>query len=207
MMTNTPLSHHEFIAAELQGILWKDYPGIEVSAKPCMDEPARLEIYFVEPKFALLYPWQRRHYLMHLIPKDFNERHLQDTYWFELAPGELPSDLEWPDEELINEITPDVMKCVDGSGFIQGLDEAFCPTDPSLSPAKCHGDFRLAKELLPKFRFTPDEFSDVLHVLMAQGGYCDCEILYNIADESRFREKYWKARAHALDHGQESQAD
>lgn len=207
MMTNTQMSHHEFIAAELQGILRKDYPAIEVSAKPCMDEPTRLEIYFVEPKFALLYPWQRRHYLLHLIPNDFYERHLQDTYWFELAPGELPSDLEWPDEELINEITPDVMKCVEGSGFIKGLDEAFCPPDPSLSPAKCYGDFRVAKELFPKFRFTPDEFSDVLHVLMAQGGYCDCEILYNVAEESRFREKYWKARANALDHGQESQDD
>lgn len=27
------------------------------------------------------------------------------------------------------------------------------------------------------------------------GGFCDCEILYNVAEESHFKSKYWKARA------------
>ena len=30
---------------------------------------------------------------------------------------------------------------------------------------------------------------------MAQGGYCDCEILFNVARESRFAAAYWSSRA------------
>jgi hypothetical protein len=36
----------------------------------------------------------------------------------------------------------------------------------------------------------------VFHVLMAQGAFCDCEILYNIATESRLKSQYWQRKAH-----------
>jgi hypothetical protein len=29
---------------------------------------------------------------------------------------------------------------------------------------------------------------------MAQGGYCDCEILFNVAGGSRFAAEYWSKR-------------
>jgi hypothetical protein len=197
-MLPTTQIHCEFIAKELRTFLRKDYPNIEVSVKPCDDDSSRLEVYFLEPKFASLYPWQRHHYISNLIPSEFYERHLLKTYWFALAPGESPSDLQSPGEELIDEITPDVMKCVERSGFMLVLDDAFCPVAPSSPGAACLGDFRVAKEVLLKCRFTPDEFSDVLHVLMAKGAFCDCEILYNIAEHSRYREAYWKKRAEGL---------
>jgi len=44
-------------------------------------------------------------------------------------------------------------------------------------------------------RFQQDELFDVFHVLMAQGGYCDCEILLNAAESSRLKSEYWRARA------------
>jgi hypothetical protein len=53
----------------------------------------------------------------------------------------------------------------------------------------------VSKALLPKHGFNPDEFFDVFHVLMARGGYCDCEIFYNAVEQSRLKERYWKARA------------
>ena len=40
-----------------------------------------------------------------------------------------------------------------------------------------------------------DDFFDIFHVLMAQGGFCDCEILYNVAPESRLRQQHWRAVA------------
>jgi hypothetical protein len=39
-----------------------------------------------------------------------------------------------------------------------------------------------------------EETADVLAVMRLNGGCCDCEILYNVAEESRLKAKYWKAR-------------
>jgi hypothetical protein len=38
-------------------------------------------------------------------------------------------------------------------------------------------DFRIARSVLAESGFSEEEHFDVLHVLTAQGGYCDCEIL------------------------------
>jgi hypothetical protein len=39
-----------------------------------------------------------------------------------------------------------------------------------------------------------EEIEDVLAVMRFSGGCCDCEILYNVAEESRLKSEYWKAR-------------
>jgi hypothetical protein len=190
---------YERLASDLRDMLQQAYPDIQVRAELWSENPTRTAIYFVESRFALLYPRQRYHYLSHLIPKEFYDRELTNTVWFELAPGESPHELDYPDEAMIEDITPAVMSCVTASGFFEALDEAFCPRVPSESAVQCHGDFRLSKQLLSAHGFKPDEFSDVLHVLMSQGGYCDCEILYNVAEQSRLRSEYWKARASGLE--------
>jgi hypothetical protein len=189
------MTPYETLAADLKAIVQHAYPDMQIRAEPWPDDTSRTAIYFVEAKFAVLYPAQRFHYLQHLIPADFYESRLANSVWFELAPGEEPGSLEYPDEDMIKDITSDVMRCVNRSGFVQALDNAFSPRLPLKPRAKCYGDFRLSKALLPKHRFKPEEFSDVFHVLMAQGGYCDCEILYNVAPESRLKAEYWKARA------------
>jgi hypothetical protein len=33
---------------------------------------------------------------------------------------------------------------------------------------------------------------------MQQGGFCDCEILYNVAEQSRLKAEYWMAKAEGL---------
>jgi hypothetical protein len=43
--------------------------------------------------------------------------------------------------------------------------------------------------------FDPDEISEIAQVLSARGGCCDCEILFNVAEESRLKSEYWKAKA------------
>lgn len=39
-----------------------------------------------------------------------------------------------------------------------------------------------------------EEIEDILAVMRFHGGSCDCEILYNVAEESRLKAKYWKSR-------------
>ena len=171
------------------------YPNIEIEVRPWADDPQRLAIYFVEPKFSVLYPTQRYHYLAHLIPKEFLEEHLSNTVWFELAPGEEPEDLRYPDDELINAITPDVLRALECSGAFEALDDLMCPQSPQTPRVSCFGDYRYSREVFLARGFKGDELFDVFHVLMAKGGFCDCEILYNAANSSRLKAEYWRARA------------
>jgi hypothetical protein len=184
------------IAGDLRGFLKASYPDMDVRAEPWPDDPSRLAIYFTDPKFALIYPQQRFHYLSHLIPAAYQETQLKDSIWFELAPGESPEDLRYPDAELIVEITPDVMKCVWRARVFDALDDALCPRDPSAPRSLCWGDYRNARPILLARGFVEDELFDVFHVLMAQGGHCDCEILFNVAEGSRFAAECRTKRQH-----------
>ena len=187
------------LEAEVRGFVRRAYPKIEVRVEPWADDPRRLAVYFVEAQFAALYPSQRYHYLRHLIPAEFYDQHLVDSEWFELAPGERPEDLEYPDSELIADITPDVMRCLLGARVFEALDDALCPADQARTRQRCYGDYRHARSVLLTRGFREDELFDVFHVLMARGGYCDCEILYNAVEESRLKAEYWRARAEEVE--------
>ena len=182
------------IQRDLKEFLLTSYPEIEVRVEPFSLDPSRTAIFFIEPKFSLIYPQQRFHYLTHLIPAEYQERHLQNTLWFELAPGEKPEELVYPDDELIASITPEVMQCLHKTRFFKALDDRLCPSDDEQSREACYGDYRVSKDILPSKGFFENEYFDIFHVLMAQGGFCDCEILYNVAEGSRLAADYWKAR-------------
>ena len=183
------------LETDIRGFVRRAYPNIDVRVEPWTDDPTRPAVYFTEAQFASLYPAQRYHYLRHLIPTDYYERHLTDSEWFELAPGEHPENLEYPDSELIADITPDVMGCLSGAGIFEALDDALCPADGSHPRSQCHGDYRHTRAVLLARGFREDELFDVFHVLMARGGYCDCEILCNAVEVSRLKAEHWRARA------------
>ena len=187
------------LETEIRDFVRRGYPNIDVRVEPWSSDPTRAAIYFTEAQFASLYPAQRYHYLRNLIPADYYDRHLGDTEWFELAPGERPDDLEYPDSELIDDITPDVMRALDRAGVFQALDDILCPADGSQPRRECHGDYRHARAVLLARRFREDELFNVFHVLMARGGHCDCEILYNAVETSRLKAEYWRARAEGIE--------
>jgi Protein of unknown function (DUF2695) len=187
------------LGTDIRNFVRRAYPNIQVRVEPWTDDPTRPAVYFTEAQFASLYPAQRYHYLRHLIPEDYYERHLADSEWFELAPGERPEDLEYPDSALIADITPDVMRCLFGAGIFEALDDVLCPADPREPRRPCYGDYRLARAALLARGFRDHELFDVFHVLMARGGYCDCEILYNAVELSRLKAEYWRARAEEIE--------
>lgn len=194
-MSRTPTE----IVNDLLRFIAPSYPDIDIRAEPWEHDPNRLAVYFTDEKFSLIYPYQRWHYLTHLIPADYQDEHLSTSVWFELAPGESPADLRYPDEELIADITPDVMRILMRTGFFNRLDDVMCPVEAGKTAGQCWGDFRNAIPILHKCGITEDELFDVLHVLMIQGGFCDCEILYNVVEENRLKAGYWKARAAGLE--------
>jgi hypothetical protein len=186
------------LETDIRAFVRRAYPDMEVRVEPWRDDSTRPAIYFTEAQFASLYPAQRYHYLRHLIPEDYYQSHLAHTEWFELAPGERAEDLQYPDSETIDDITPDVLRCLSGAGVFQALDDALCPADAS-ARQKCHGDYRHARAILVARGFREEELFDVFHVLMARGGYCDCEILYNAVETSRLKAEYWRARAQGVE--------
>ena len=58
------------------------------------------------------------------------------------------------------------------------------------------GDHKLSEDILREAGYDPEALQDILDVLRSQGGCCDCEILYNVADTSRLKTNYWSTRAH-----------
>ena len=187
------------IVDDLRGFITPSYPDIDIRAQPWEQDSNRLAVYFTDAKFSLIYPYQRWHYLTHLIPADYQEQHLSTSVWFELAPGETPQDLQYPDEQLIEDITPDVMRILHKTGFFNRLDDVMCPGGTNLERAQCWGDFRNSKPILQKCGITENELFDVFHVLMLQGGFCDCEILYNVIEENRLKAEYWIARSQGVE--------
>lgn len=180
---------------ELLGYVRARYPDMAIAIAPWERDPSRLAITFTDPAFAPLYAVQRWHKLVHLFPRDFHDARLADTVWYPLVPGESPEDLQYPDDELVANIEGHVMKALDASGAIAALDERFCPTDAGAPRARCHGDYRIAREVFSARGFDQQELFDIFHVLMAHGGHCDCEILYNAVESSRLKGEYWTARA------------
>jgi hypothetical protein len=188
----------EQVVADLRRFITPAYPAMDICVMPWDRDPTRMAIYFTDPKFALIYPHQRWHYLTHLIPADYQKTHLENSVWFELAPGEKPENLRYPDQELIDSITPDVMKCLQGARFFELLDDGMCPKDADRERAQCWGDYRNSRPILLSRGFKEDELFDVFHVLMRQGGFCDCEILYNAVEQSQLKTEYWIARSEGL---------
>ena len=107
-----------------------------------------------------------------------------------------PMDQGRDSDDFITSITPDVMTCLHRSHFFERLDDLLCPKTSDDVREVCRGDYRLATTVLEDSGFDSADLEDIFDVLRWQGGCCDCEILYNIADSSRLKAEYWKNRAH-----------
>lgn len=181
------------IESDLRAFVRTAYPEMIVRAERLAQDPSRITLFFIEGRFEGLYPRQRYHYLTHLIPEEYCNSNLADTVWFELTPGQTPEEIEDdPGDDYIAEIAPEVMATLQAIGFFDSLDEMFSTADGTRAPKACSGDFSGAKLVLSRSGIEEFDWSDVFHVLMGRGAFCDCEILLNAAPESRMRSQYWR---------------
>jgi Protein of unknown function (DUF2695) len=107
----------------------------------------------------------------------------------------LMDDPDSHDADFATAIGPDVLRILRKARFFERLDDRFCPLDPSVERARCGQSFAISTEILRDLEMDSDDIEDVLEVLSSQGACCDCEVLYNVAEESRLRSECWKARA------------
>ena len=103
------------------------------------------------------------------------------------------SDDQNPEKDYVASITPSVIAVLTAKGFFDALDEALCPVDESKPAASCRSDYQNSERILADLGFDADDVDDIFGVLRGEGGFCDCEILYNVVETSRLKAKYWKA--------------
>jgi hypothetical protein len=99
------------------------------------------------------------------------------------------------ERELIESITPDVMNVLTATGFFAALDDRLCPADSSVAAEKCRNTYKITSSILQSKDFPDEDIQDVISVMRTHGGYCDCEILYNVVETNRLKAKHWQARA------------
>ncbi|MFZ0303574.1 MAG: DUF2695 domain-containing protein [Terracidiphilus sp.] len=104
-----------------------------------------------------------------------------------------PDDSDFRDSECAESIASEVIPVLERQGFFALLDNLFSPIDPAAVARKCEHSYVSSIEVLKTLGMDSEEISDVLAVLKARGGCCDCEILYNVAEESRLKSEHWKA--------------
>ncbi len=186
------------IESELRSFVRNAYPAMTVRVEWVQSGPEHLAIYFIDASFRNLYPQQRYHKLTSVIPRAYIEDRLSGSEWSELAPGESPESLRLPDDNLVSSITPHVSLALKNRGFFKVLDDTLCPISPDLEVVRCQGDFSNSKAALLASAFPESDHDDVFGVLMALGAYCDCEVLYNVAEDNRLKAQYWKFRHSTL---------
>jgi hypothetical protein len=105
------------------------------------------------------------------------------------------------DAEFAESIAADVLSVLKQKRFFELLDDRFCPASAQLPHAQCVHSYANTIEILHGLGVESEEIEDVLAVMRFNGGCCDCEILYNVAEESRLKAAYWKACAKELTTG------
>jgi hypothetical protein len=103
-----------------------------------------------------------------------------------------------PDADFIGHISGDVLKLLGGRRFFDFLDDRLCPDVHQQKPCPCVGDYTQTTLVLAGMGFDHQDISEILQVLASQGGCCDCEILFNVAANSRLKSEYWRSRAGAI---------
>jgi hypothetical protein len=100
-------------------------------------------------------------------------------------------------DDYIRQISADVLTVLRSRQFFSQLDDLLAPARSSRA-IKCKHDFQHSRNILRKLGFKDDDIADVIAVLQASGACCDCEVLYNVAEESRLKSKHWKKQGREL---------
>jgi hypothetical protein len=65
------------------------------------------------------------------------------------------------------------------------------PVDESEPSPPCRTNYENSERILIDSGFESGDFGDIFDVLKSRGGFCDCEIPYNVVGNSRMKSKYW----------------
>ena len=91
-------------------------------------------------------------------------------------------------DEFVESIAPDVLACLDRDGFFRKLEQKVWPDGPKV----CDNTFANTLALTAAGGYGSEEQEDILDVVRSKGGFCDCEVMLNVAPNCEARERHWK---------------
>ena len=175
MTTKSTQRSHAVLQAKLTKLLAADSPGLTID----VDHSERWKRTAVTVRWAGfddLLPEERFHRVFRIIPEDFYEKHLTGCVWFELGGNETLEDfLKLPRSEDVADKEPKVIRRLIRTGFFEALADEL-GEQPA---ATCRGDLSVARRILTAARFSISALRDALLVLMRNGAFCDCEVLFS----------------------------
>ncbi len=99
-----------------------------------------------------------------------------------------------PDEEdFVESIAPDVLRVLRGKSFFKKLESSVFPTGV-IDHKTCDGTYARCQKILTDSGFSEDDQIDVIAVMRSMGGFCDCEIVLNVDEDSKVRAEYWRGQ-------------
>jgi hypothetical protein len=100
--------------------------------------------------------------------------------------------LDSESQTLAESISADVLRVLNKHQFFARLEAQVMPSEPDMS-SLCDHTYRFTDAVLLADGFDRDDREDIKAVLKANGGFCDCEILYNVDDrEDSPKARYWR---------------
>jgi hypothetical protein len=108
------------------------------------------------------------------------------------------------DDELISSIVSDVMRFLQGQSFFEKLDDALSPTDASHPAIPCRATYEASETILRASGVEDSDLADIFCVMKARGGGFNCEILYNVSESNRLKNRYWQERSEGRRTGYQS---
>jgi len=107
----------------------------------------------------------------------------------------MASSHDGPDEDFtISDIAPYVLKVLRDRGYFERMDADFWPAH-LVSPEPCDHTFRRTERILSQLDMDSEDIEEAVLVLVSKGACCDCEVLYNVAEDSSLKSRYWRRRA------------
>jgi len=103
------------------------------------------------------------------------------------------------ESDLIGSISDNVIQSLDNRDLFDRLERMVWPDGPD-GQKVCDHTFRHLQTLMDADNFPERDYrEDVFDVMRSRGGFCDCEIMLNVAPNCEFRERYWKQRTAELE--------
>jgi len=103
------------------------------------------------------------------------------------------------DQALGDEISESVLKVLNARRFFERLEELVFPEGDS-GVRNCDHSYNITDSILLTVGFDEIEREDILIVFKSHGGFCDCEVLYNVDDRGESpKARYWRSKAVAAE--------
>jgi hypothetical protein len=103
--------------------------------------------------------------------------------------------LDQEEQDFVDEIATEVLEILNHLQFFQKLESRVFP-DGDSGARNCDHSYRHTESILQADNIPSKMQEFILIACKAQGGFCDCEILYNVDDrEDCPRAQYWRAKS------------